>query len=402
MTAGSPDTTGSLPGDGGPVVSYVMPCLDESRTLPACIAKAKASLAELGLPGEVVVADNGSTDGSQELARSLGARVVDVPEKGYGAALRGGIEAARGRFLVMGDSDDSYDWSKAHELVRPLLDGKVGLVMGSRFRGGIRPGAMPALHKWLGNPGLTLAVNLFCRAGITDSQCGMRAFTREAWTTLALRSTGMEFASEMVLRAARTGIGIAEVPLVLSPDGRGGRRPHLRSFRDGWRHLRYLLLATPLWLFLLPGALLLALGLLVAGILVPFGVPVAGHVPDTNASIVGSLLALLGYQLVTLGLFTRVQHVLAGEPDPWAERFVARFSLERGVLLGLSVLLLGASGDLWFFFDWAGSGFGAIERWISNLVILFSTLFVIGAQIVFSAFFVDVLRAGRTGPSSRS
>jgi hypothetical protein len=380
---------------GGEIdLSYVMPCLNEAKTLPVCIEKAKASLAASGLRGEVIVADNGSTDGSQELARSLGARVVDVPEKGYGAALRGGIAAAGGRFLVMGDADDSYDWSRAHELVVPLREGRAGLVMGSRLRGGIRPGAMPWHHKWIGNPGLTLLVNLFCRAGISDSQCGMRAFTREAYERMKLRSAGMEFASEMILKGARNRVGIAEVPLVLHKDGRG-RPPHLRSFRDGWRHLRYLLLATPLWLFLLPGITLLGAGLALAGLLVPFRIPVAGHVPDTNASVVGSLAALLGYQLVTLGLFTRVQHVLAGEPDPWGERFVAEFRLERGIRLGLTVLLLGLAGDLWLFSSWAGGGFGAIERWVSNLVILFSTLVVLGAQIVFSSFFVDVLRAGR-------
>jgi len=375
-------------------VTYVLPCLDEAKTLPVCLEKAKKSLAELDLPGEIVVADNGSTDGSQDLARRAGARVVDVPLKGYGAALRAGIAAANGRFLVMGDSDDSYDWSRAHDLIAPLRAGRAGLVMGSRFRGGIRKGAMPWHHKWIGNPALTLLVNLFCRAGISDSQCGMRAFTKDAFERMKLRSNGMEFASEMILKAARAGIGIAEVPLVLHPDGRG-RRPHLRSFRDGWRHLRYLLLSTPLWLFFVPGFSCLSTGIVLAGLLVPFHATIDGHLLDTHVALLGSLLALLGYQLVSLGVFTRVHHVLSGEPDDWGERFVANFHLERGLILGAATALVGLTGDGFFFLKWVEEGFGSIDRWVSNLVILFSTLLVLGVQFAFSALFVDVLRSGR-------
>ena len=241
-------------------LTILMPCLNEARTLPACIAKARRFLDTAGVRGEVLVADNGSTDGSQALAMSLGARVVDVPERGYGAALIAGIDAARGRFVVMGDSDDSYDFEHLQPFVDALRGG-AQLVMGNRFAGGIRPGAMPPLHRYLGNPVLSFIGRAFFKVRVRDFHCGLRGFERDALLALGLHCKGMEFASEMVVKAALGGLRIAEVPTTLSPDGRD-RAPHLRSWRDGWRHLRFLLLFTPRWLFLYPGVVLSVVALL--------------------------------------------------------------------------------------------------------------------------------------------
>ena len=240
-------------GDTGDSVEFtvVMPCLDEAETLATCIEKIQRFFAAEGIAGEVVVADNGSTDGSQQIATDLGARVVEVERKGYGSALRGGIEAARGRFIMMGDADDSYDFSKLHDFVRELRAG-ADLVMGNRFKGGVMPGAMPWLHRWVGNPILTAIGRMFFRSPMHDFHCGLRGFRADAYQKMKLRSTGMEFASEMVIKSTLLGLNMKEVPIVLHPDGRS-RAPHLRTWRDGWRHLRFMLLFSPRWLFLIPG-----------------------------------------------------------------------------------------------------------------------------------------------------
>ncbi len=318
-------------------VSVVMPCLNEARTVAVCVAKARAALTRLGVRGEVIVADNGSTDGSTELARAHGARVVAVAARGYGSAVRGGIAAARGTYVIMGDADDSYDFGNLEPFIARLRAGDE-LVMGNRFKGGIRPGAMPWLHRYVGNPVLTGILNLFFRTPVGDAHCGLRGFRKEAYERLGLVSTGMEFASEMVVKASLNRQKITEVPIILYPDGRD-RPPHLRSFRDGWRHLRFLLLMCPYWLYLLPalvlalaGVALLAWGTLAAS--------AATALPELHALLLGGVCLALGHQLAWLWAFAhtfgRSSGVLAGGGLPR----LGGLTLERA--LGAGAGLLGA------------------------------------------------------------
>jgi glycosyltransferase involved in cell wall biosynthesis len=294
--------------DGRIEVSVVIPCLDEAQSLGICIDKALAAFQAAGLRGEVVVADNGSTDGSVDVARRHGARVVQVAARGYGNALRGGIEAARGAFIVMGDADDSYDFVEVPRFVAKWREG-FDVVMGNRFRGGIRPGAMPWHHRYVGNPVLTWILNLFFHTGVGDAHCGMRGFTKAVYMRLDLRTTGMEFALELLVKAARLGARIAEIPVTLWPDKRG-RPSHLRSFRDGWRHLRFLLLYAPNWLFLGPGLCLLLLGAALVLWLLP-GPRFVGRVMlDVHTMLFGMVFALLGAQIISLGLFAKVFSLL--------------------------------------------------------------------------------------------
>src|SRR2546426_1750304 len=262
--------------DGGaPEVSIVIPCLNEAETLELVVSEVQAGIKDAALSAEIVVADNGSTDGSQGIAAGLGARVVAVEEKGYGSALRGGMTAARGKYIVMGDADGSYDFSSIGVFVNALREGN-DFVMGNRFKGGIEPGAMPWKHRWIGTPVLSALARLFFRTPVGDVNCGLRALSKSAFMKLNLQTTGMEFASEMVVKASLHGLRIAEVPIVLRPDRRS-RRPHLRSWRDGWRHLRFMLLFTPAWLFLIPGVLMVAVGLVVSAGFIPR--PVQGGPP---------------------------------------------------------------------------------------------------------------------------
>src|SRR5262245_15428578 len=291
-------------------LTILMPCLDEAATVARCVDKARAFLARAGIEGEVVVADNGSTDGSRALAERAGARVVEVARRGYGAALAAGIAAARGRYVIMGDADDSYDFSRLEGFVEKLREGHL-LVMGNRFRGGIRPGAMPPLHRYLGNPVLSFIGRLFFRAPVRDFHCGLRGFDRAAALSLGLRTPGMEFASELVVKAALAGWRIAEVPTTLDPDGRG-RPPHLRSWRDGWRHLRFLLLFSPRWLFFYPGAALLLLGASLTTALYFAPLRIGGIGLDVHSMLYASAAALLGMQLCLFALFARVSAQLAG------------------------------------------------------------------------------------------
>src|SRR5262245_4741773 len=295
-------------------VSVVMPCLNEARTVGRCSDKARTSLAELGVAGEVVVADNGSTDGSQDIARSHGARVVPVERKGYGSALMGGIAAARGRFVIMGDADDSYDFTRLGPFVERLRAGDE-LVMGNRFKGGIRPGAMPWLHRYVGNPLLTGILNLFFRTPIRDAHCGLRGFRKEAYQKLNLTTPGMEFASEMVVKASLHGQAISEVPTTLKPDGRD-RPPHLRSFRDGWRHLRFLLLMCPLWLFLIPATLLIGAGVGLMAWLTPGPQQLGGVTFDIHSMLLGTLAILMGYQILWMWLFAKIHGWTSGILPP--------------------------------------------------------------------------------------
>ncbi|MBW1882951.1 MAG: glycosyltransferase family 2 protein, partial [Deltaproteobacteria bacterium] len=318
---------------GGSVeLSVVLPCLDEAETLAICIDKIRSFLAEPGIEGEIIVADNGSKDGSQRIARDLGARVVEVQRKGYGSALRGGIEAAKGTYVIMGDADDSYDFTRLHDFVRELRAGK-DLVMGNRFKGGILPGAMPWLHRWIGNPILSAIGRIFFRSPMGDFHCGLRGFRKDAYERMNLRSTGMEFASEMVIKSTLLGFAMAEVPIVLHPDGRT-RKPHLRTWSDGWRHLRFMLLFSPRWLFLIPGVLMFVLGLLISAVLVNSSVVIGGVEFDIQTLYAATLLCLLGYQLIIFAIFTKAFAISAGfHPAPRYYEWIFKYvRLETGVI----------------------------------------------------------------------
>jgi glycosyltransferase involved in cell wall biosynthesis len=291
-------------------LTILMPCLNEAETIETCIRKARGYLERSGISGEIVIADNGSTDGSQAMAEALGARVVDVPVKGYGAALGAGIEAARGRYVIMGDSDDSYDFSRLDAFVEKLRGG-ADLVMGNRFRGGIAPSAMPPLHRYLGNPVLSTIGRVFFRAPVGDFHCGLRGFSRQAILGLKLNTPGMEFASEMVIKATIMGLKVTEVPTTLSPDGRS-RPPHLRSWRDGWLHLKLLLTFAPNWLFYYPGMALLAVGTAVFLALLGGPIAIAGVTFDIASLILASALVLIGFQLVCFYALARLHTVRRG------------------------------------------------------------------------------------------
>jgi glycosyltransferase involved in cell wall biosynthesis len=376
-------------------VSVVMPCLDEARTIVACIEKAHAALDSSGLAYEIVIGDNGSTDGSQDLARTHGARVIDVPQRGYGQAYRGAIAAARGRVIVIGDSDDSYDFLSVRSFIDKVNEG-YDLVMGSRFKGKIEPGAMPFHHRYFGNPVLTRILNLFFRAGISDAHCGMRAFTKEAYERLRLKTGGMEFASEMVMRAAQEGIRITEIPTDLRKDGRD-RPPHLRSFRDGWRHLRFMLMYSPSWLFMLPGILCGVPGALLVTLL-PFMRLSLFRIPlSFHFSILGSLMTILGLSVIQLAVFAKVLLVGKGiGKSPLGEWVLRSFPLETFLLAGLALILIGTAVDGSILCHWVRSAFGSIQPRLTCLALLASTVIITGVQFLFSTFFVGVLRGALT------
>jgi glycosyltransferase involved in cell wall biosynthesis len=374
-----------------PIVSVVMPCLNEEETIGRCIEKAGEGLKNLNLPGEIVVADNGSTDRSVEIARSLGARVVHQPLKGYGSAYLKGVEEAKGQYLVMGDSDLSYDFVDIPRFVKPLQEG-YDLVMGSRLKGEIRPGAMPWLHRYFGNPFLSWFLNLLFKTGVSDAHCGMRAFTREAWKRMDLRSRGMEFASEMVIQAGRKKLKIKEVPIILYPDGRSGR-PHLKSFRDGWRHMRLMLLFSPSALFILPGFLLLVLGLIFL-VIPSFGIVyIYGIGLDIHTMVLGSLLAILGFGIFSLGIFSRLYAYLEKfeEPDAFINLIKSRFSLNEWLFWGLVLTLLGVIANLAVVYQWASNNFILDHNLQLRPALWGLTLIALGVQVIFSAFFVSLL-----------
>jgi hypothetical protein len=373
-------------------LSVVLPCLNEAETLEVCIRKAQASITRLGVAGEVIVADNGSTDGSQAIAGRLGARVVHVPIRGYGAALQGGIESARGRFVIMADADDSYDLGGLDPFVAKLREG-FDLVMGNRFRGGIADGAMPPLHRYLGNPVLTAVGRVFFRSPIHDFHCGMRGFRREAILGLGLRTTGMEFASEMVAKAALRGLRVTEVPTPLARDGRS-RPPHLRSWRDGWRHLRFLLLYSPKYLFLLPGVLLILLGGVGGLTLMTGPITVGGVRFDVNTMLYCAAAVILGSQLVLFWTFAEIFAMGEGllPPDPKLVRAFDYITLELGLAIAGALFLAGLIGGLVAVADWGSRGFGDLEASRTlRLVIPSVTLMILGAQGVMSSFFLSVL-----------
>jgi len=369
------------------LVSVVMPCLNEQETLDTCIQKARCTLEALGIQGEVVIADNGSTDDSVKIAEQLGARVVHQPLRGYGAAYIAGIAAARGKYIIMGDSDDTYDFTDLERFITPLRDG-YDFVMGSRLKGEILPGAMPKLHRYLGNPILTRILNLLFRAGVSDAHCGMRAFTREAYQQMELQTTGMEFASEMVINAKKAHLKIAEVPITYYP--RKGESK-LNSFRDGWRHLRFMLMLAPTYLFLIPGTLLFLLGLVGTIALLPGPLQIGSRAYDIHVMVLACLLCLLGYQILLLGLSARILSVIRSFSDstPLIQFIYRYFTLEKGLLLGFVIFAVGFLIDGWIAYRWRQSGFGELQKVRPALFALL--LMVLGTQTIFSAFFLSML-----------
>jgi len=394
-------TTG-LAGEIGEIeLSIVMPCLDEAETLAVCIEKAHRSLREGGVSGEIVIADNGSTDGSQAIAEELGARVVPVPIRGYGAALAGGIAAARGRYVIMGDADDSYDFSNLMPFVENLREG-FDLVMGNRFLGGIAPGAMPPLHRYLGNPVLTGVGRLFFGSPSGDFHCGLRGFRKDSIEELGLQTTGMEFASEMVVKATLMGLRVTEVPTTLSPDGRS-RPPHLRSWRDGWRHLRFLLLFSPRWLFLFPGLALVVLGLLSILWILPGARTVGGIAFDVNTMLYGAAAVSLGFQSVLFAVFTKIYGVTEGilPEDPRLDRLFRYLTLESGLVLGIVLVLAGLVGSIWAVGSWGTASFGELDPKQSLRLVIPSVLaLTVGFQVILSSFFLSVLGLSRRRSSA--
>ena len=379
-------------------ISVVMPCLNEAETIAVCIQKASVCLADNGVSSEIIIADNGSTDGSQSIAEAEGARVVPVEVKGYGSALMGGIAAARGRFVIMADADDSYDFSALMPFIEKLRDG-CDFVIGNRFKGGIAPGAMPPLHRYFGNPVLSGLGRLFFGSPARDFHCGLRCFTRDAFDRMNLQTTGMEFASEMVVKATLLGLRIAEVPTTLSLDGRS-RPPHLRSWRDGWRHLRFMLLFSPRWLFLYPGLFLMFAGLGVGGWLLPEARQLGHATLNVHTLVYAALSVLLGFQAVLFALFTRTFAITQGlmPPSRLLNRLYRFVTLETGLVVGGLLVLSGFGGSLAATLGWQKIDFGELEpSVVLRQVIPSIVALVLGFQVVLGSFFLSVLGLKRKG-----
>ena len=372
-------------------LTVLMPCLNEAETLEICINKAHLFLESSGVVGEVLIADNGSTDGSQELAKNAGARVVNISTRGYGAALIGGIKNARGKFIIMGDADDSYDFEQLESFVAKLRE-DADIVMGNRFKGGIAPGAMPFLHQYLGNPVLSFCGQLLYDVPTGDFHCGLRGFNRERISALDLRTTGMEFASEMVVRAALAEYRIEEVPTTLSPDGRS-RPPHLRTWRDGWRHLSFLLLYSPRFLFLYPGIALLAIGLIVSLFLVPGSQRIGSVEFDIHTLIVASSFTVIGTQAISFSVLARrLTEAHQMLPVSRISNILSFFTLERILIGALLLFLFGLSGAFWSVGQWAKVGFGELEYARAlRMLILSATSCTIAVQLAFTGFFAAVM-----------
>jgi glycosyltransferase involved in cell wall biosynthesis len=357
-----------------------------------CVRKAIGFLAESGISGEVLIADNGSTDGSQQLAEAEGARVVNIKDKGYGNALMGGIVAAHGKFIIMGDADDSYDFTNLMPFVEELRKG-ADMVMGNRFKGGIAPGAMPPLHKYLGNPVLSFVGRLFFRSHIGDFHCGLRGFSRDSVMSLGLQATGMEFASEMVVKATLAGQQITEVPTTLAKDGRS-RAPHLHTWRDGWRHLRFLLLFSPRWLFFFPGLALLTAGLVVGAIVVPHPFTVGSVTFDVDTLVGASAAVVIGFQAVLFWVFTQVYAGAEGflPEEPKVTRLLGKLSLERGLIAGGILGLAGLAGLIFSILYWHGQGFHSLNYEHSlRLMIPSVTALIVSWQVILGTFFLSIL-----------
>lgn|SRR6266542_1958861 len=387
------DLVGGVPSSETPEVSVVIPCLNEALSIASCVDKAIAAFEAEGIRGEVVVSDNGSTDGSVEIAESHGARVVHTSVKGYGSALRNGVEQARGQFIILGDADGSHDFSEIGRFVTKWREG-YEFVMGNRFLGGIKEGAMTWHHRHIGTPLLSGILNLFFGARVGDINCGMRGMTRQLAAKLDCRTNGMEYASESLIKAAKSGARMAEVPITMWPDQRN-RPPHLRTFRDGWRHLRFIMLSAPNWLFLLPGGLLVALGIGLVLWLLP-GPAFAGRVElNTNTISLAMMLVLLGVHIFSIGLFVKVfcyTENLARNQQALVH-WLKRLRLEHGLLLGAALVVLGFTGDAIAFTQWAARGFGRLD---AVRTVFFSSLSLfLGIEVIFSSMFLSMLGISR-------
>ncbi|MBV9301665.1 MAG: glycosyltransferase family 2 protein [Acidobacteriaceae bacterium] len=380
------------PGISENVISVVMPCLNEAETLATCIRKARSAIQETGVTGEVIVADNGSTDGSQQIAAREGARVVPTPVRGYGAALMGGIDAASSKYILMADADDSYSFSHLPRFLEALNRG-ADLVIGNRFKGRIEPDAMPPLHRYLGNPVLTLLGKLFFKAPVGDFHCGIRAFSKTAIQSLQLRTTGMEFASEMIVKASLAGLRIVEVPTNLSPDGRT-RRPHLRTWRDGWRHLRFLLLYSPRWLFLYPGTILLVVGCLATIWLLPRERAIGSVHFDVGTLAYALAALLIGFHTCVFAVSAKIfgisERLLPA--DPKFERWFQYVTLEKGLAFGVLLLLVGFADAIYGLWRWAQSGFGPLTASLSiRLSLPAAAAVMLGVEVILTSFFLSLL-----------
>ena len=378
-------------------LSIVMPCLNEAETLAICITKANNWLKNNDVKGEVVIGDNGSTDGSQKIATDLGARVINVPVKGYGSALMGAIEASYGKYVIMGDSDDSYDFGNLTLFVQELRNG-YDLVMGNRFRGGVAKGAMPFLHRYLGNPVLSFIGRLFFGSKAKDFHCGLRGFRQDIVSVLNLRTTGMEFASEMVVKATIFNLKITEVATTLSPDGRS-RPPHLRTWRDGWRHLRFLLIYSPRWLFLIPGVFLMLFGFILSVLIIQKPFNIIGNINlDTNTLLYSGAFMIVGFQAFIFGIFTRAYAVQAGflPQNDQLIKWLDIVSLEKGLIAGLIIFFAGIFGTFHSLTLWNEVHFGRLDYpSILRIVIPSVVAIILGLQTILSSFFISVLNVNK-------
>jgi len=381
-------------------VSAVMPCLNEEETIATCVRKALQCFETLGVRGEVVIGDNGSTDRSAHIAESLGARVVYEPVKGYGKALEAAIKAARGRYCIMADADDSYDWSDMQRFIEKLREG-YDLVMGTRLKGKILPGAMPPLHRFFGNPFLSGTMNIFFRTGVSDAYCGFRGFSREAFDRMNLSALGMEFAIEMVIKASNKKMKITEIPVTLHKDGRS-RPPHLRSFRDGWRTLRLLLFFAPDYLYVIPGALFFLLGGSLQALLLRGPVVLAGHYLGVHWLALGCLFSMLGLQILSLGAFAKAfamndSFEMSG---PVFTKLLNWFTLEVGMIIGAAMIWLGVLADLAIFATWIARDMGHLGS--THAVFVATTVIALGVQVVFSSFFLGMFQLSSSKGSQSS
>jgi len=371
-------------------LTILMPCLNEAETLATCIKKARSFLEKYSISGEVLIADNGSTDGSQKIADEHGARVIDIPERGYGAALIGGCNAAYGKYVIMGDADDSYDFTNLMPFVERLRAGD-DLVMGNRFKGGIAKGAMPPLHKYLGNPVLSFIGRLFFPSEIKDFHCGLRGYNTERMRELGLRTTGMEYASEMVVQATINGYKVSEVPTTLSPDGRS-RPPHLRSWRDGWRHLKFLLIHSPNWLFFYPGLILSLIGLILGTIVVITQFNLFGAVLDINTLLYSAVMVIVGFNLISFHVFTKM-YAIHAKFIRVDNSFLERINAEKCAIFGLLAVIVGIVMTVIAFVLWGRESFGDLNpENFMRLTIPAVTFIVVGIQLLFSGFFIEILR----------
>ncbi|MEI9939895.1 MAG: glycosyltransferase family 2 protein [Pseudomonadota bacterium] len=392
--------TGSTPAPPECELSVVMPCLNEADTIEVCISKALRAIKTAGIDAEVIVADNGSTDGSQGLAEKLGARVVHVQAKGYGSALMGGIAAARGRYVIMGDADDSYDFLELSKFVQELRRG-FEVVQGCRLPSGggtVLPGAMPFLHRWWGNPMFSIMARKMFRAPIHDIYCGMRGFSKRAYLSLDQRCTGMEFATEMIIKASRYGLKIGEVPITLHPDGRKAHAPHLKTFRDGWRTLRFFLMCSPRWLFLWPGVVSFGLGLVGYALAMP-GAAIGRATLDAHTLLVASLALLIGQQSILFAMFAKMFTVNEGllPADSRLSRFFELFTLEKGLTLGAVAAVFGGVLLLIAFNLWQSNSFGQLNYGQTmRLVIPGVTLIALGIQTILGSFMISIMAIRRT------